>query len=141
MARLHLLPEFDRAMADAVGSGHGVRYMLHPPVLRAFGLRKKIGLPAPVARPAFRVLRAMRPLRGTALDPFGHTAVRRLERRLASEYEAEIRAVLASVSAVNLAAAVELARLPLAIRGYEQIKLDAVARYQAELVRLRPLLR
>jgi indolepyruvate ferredoxin oxidoreductase len=141
VARLQLLPEFDQALAEAVPGGRGMRYMLHPPVLRAFGLRKKIGLPAPVARPAFRVLRAMRPLRGTALDPFGHTAVRRLERRLASEYEAEMRAVLASVSAVNLAAAVELARLPLAIRGYEQIKLDAVARYESDLARLRALLR
>jgi indolepyruvate ferredoxin oxidoreductase len=138
VARLHLLPEFDRALGEAVGGGRGVRYMLHPPVLRAFGLRKKIGLPAGVARPAFRALRAMRPLRGTALDPFGHTAVRRTERRLAAEYEAEVRAVLAGLSAANLGTAVELARLPLAIRGYEQIKLDAVARYEADLARLRP---
>jgi len=36
------------------------------------------------------------------------------------------------------AAAVELARLPLAIRGYERIKLAAVERYEAELERLRP---
>ena len=141
VARLHLLPEFDGALAEAAPGGRGVRYMLHPPVLRAFGLRKKIGLPAGVARPAFRVLRAMRPLRGTALDPFGHTAVRRLERRLASDYEAEVRAVLASLSAGNLAAAVNLAALPLGIRGYEQIKLDAVARYEADLARLRPLVR
>jgi hypothetical protein len=52
-----------------------------------------------------------------------------------------MRAVLASVSAANLAAAVDLARLPLAIRGYEQIKLDAVARYESDLARLRALLR
>jgi len=141
VARLHLLPSFDEALADAVPGGRGVRYMLHPPVLRAFGLRHKVGLPAPVARPAFRVLRAMRPLRGTALDPFGHTAVRRLERRLASEYEAEVRAALAVLSAGNLAAVAELAALPLGIRGYEQIKLDAVARYEADLARLREQVR
>jgi len=141
VARLHLLPEFDRALGDVVPGGRGMRYMLHPPVLRAFGLRKKIGLPAGVARPSFRVLRAMRPLRGTALDPFGHTAVRRLERRLAAEYEAEVREVLGFLTAANLAAAVNLARLPLGIRGYEQIKLDAVARYESDLARLRPLVR
>jgi len=141
VARLHLLPEFDLALGDAVPGGRGMRYMLHPPVLRAFGLRKKIGLPAGVARPAFRVLRAMRPLRGTALDPFGHTAVRRTERRLASEYEAEVHSVLAALTSANLTAAVNLARLPLEIRGYEQIKLDAVARYEADLARLRPLVR
>jgi indolepyruvate ferredoxin oxidoreductase len=138
VARLHLLPEFDRALAEAVPDGHGVRYRLHPPLLRALGMRKKIAFPAPVIRPAFRALRAMRHVRGTPADVFGYTAIRRTERRLADEYEAEVRAVLAGLSADNRAAAVELARLPLAIRGYERIKLAAVERYEAELERLRP---
>jgi indolepyruvate ferredoxin oxidoreductase len=141
VARLHLLPEFDRALAEAVPGGHGVRYRLHPPLLRSLGMRKKIAFPAPVIRPAFRVLRAMRHVRGTPADVFGYTTVRRTERRLADEYEAEVRAVLAGLSAANRAAAVELARLPLAIRGYEHIKLAAVQRYAAEVERLRPLAR
>ncbi len=141
VARLHLLPEFDEALAEAVPGGHRVRYRLHPPLLRALGMRKKIAFPAPVIRPAFRVLRSMRHVRGTRADVFGYTAVRRTERRLAAGYEAEVRAVLAGLSAANHAAAVELARLPLAIRGYEHIKLAAVERYEAELERLRPLAR
>ncbi|HTS96215.1 MAG TPA: indolepyruvate ferredoxin oxidoreductase family protein [Streptosporangiaceae bacterium] len=139
VARLHLDPEFGRALAEAVPGGRGLRYQLHPPVLRALGWRKKIAVPAAAARPAFRALRSMRHLRGTPADPFGYTRVRRTERRLAAGYEAEIRAVLAGLPAAGHAAAVELARLPLAIRGYEQIKLAAVARYEAELARLRPL--
>jgi indolepyruvate ferredoxin oxidoreductase len=141
VARLHLLPEFDRALAEAVPGGHGVRYRLHPPLLRSLGMRKKIAFPAPVIRPAFRVLRTMRHVRGTPADVFGYTEVRRTERQLAAGYEAEVRAVLAGLSASRHAAAVELARLPLAIRGYEHIKLAAVQRYQAELDRLRPLAR
>jgi indolepyruvate ferredoxin oxidoreductase len=141
VARLHLLPEFGRALAEAVPGGRGVRYRLHPPLLRALGMRRKIAFPAPVIRPAFRVLRTMRHLRGTPADVFGYTAVRRTERRLAAGYEAEIRAVLAGLSAANHAAAVQLAGLPLGIRGYERIKLAAVARYEAELERLRPLAR
>ncbi|HEV2242886.1 MAG TPA: DUF6537 domain-containing protein, partial [Streptosporangiaceae bacterium] len=141
VARLHLLPEFDRALAEAVPGGRGVRYRLHPPLLRALGLRRKIAFPAWVIRPAFRVLRAMRHLRGTPADPFGYTGVRRTERRLAAGYEAELRAVLAALSPASYAAAVELARLPLAIRGYEQVKLAAVERYERELARLRPLAR
>ncbi len=137
VARLHLLPEFERALADAVPGGHGVRYRLHPPLLRALGLRKKIAFPAPVIRPVFRLLRSMRHVRGTPADVFGYTGVRRTERRLAAGYEAELRAVLAGLSAGHHAAAVELARLPLDIRGYEQIKLAAVERYEAELERLR----
>jgi indolepyruvate ferredoxin oxidoreductase len=80
-------------------------------------------------------------VRGTPADPFGYTRVRRTERRLAAGYEAEVRAAVSVLSPANRAAAVELARLPLAIRGYEQIKLAAVERYEAELERLRPLLR
>jgi indolepyruvate ferredoxin oxidoreductase len=141
VARLHLLPEFARALAEAVPGGRGVRYRLHPPLMRALGMRKKIAFPAPVIHPAFHVLRAMRHVRGTPADVFGYTTVRRTERRLADGYEAEVRAVLAGLSAANLSAAVELARLPLAIRGYERIKLAAVERYEAELERLRPLAR
>jgi indolepyruvate ferredoxin oxidoreductase len=136
VARLHLLPEFDRALAEAVPGGHAVRYRLQPPLLRALGMRRKIAFPAPVIRPAFRVLRAMRHLRGTRADVFGYTAVRRTERRLAAGYEAEMRAVLAGLSAANHAAAVTLARLPLGIRGYERIKLAAVERYESEANRL-----
>jgi indolepyruvate ferredoxin oxidoreductase len=83
----------------------------------------------------------MRHLRGTAADPFGYTQVRRTERRIAAGYEAELREVLAGLSAATLPAAAELARLPLDIRGYEQIKLAAVERYERELERLRPLAR
>ena len=97
VARLHLLPEFDQALAQAVSGGRSVQYLLHPPVLRALGLQKKIAFPAPVIRPAFRVLRSMRHLRGTAADPFGYTQVRRTERRLAAGYEAELRDVLAGL--------------------------------------------
>ncbi|MGH3274930.1 MAG: DUF6537 domain-containing protein, partial [Streptosporangiaceae bacterium] len=140
VARLHLLPEFDAALAAAVAGGRGVRYRLHPPMLRALGLRKKIAIPAAVARPAFRVLAAMRRVRGTPVDVFGYARVRRTERRLAAEYDAEIRAVLTGLSAVSHATAVELARLPLAIRGYEEIKLAAVERYEADRVRLRAIL-
>ena len=96
VARLHLLPEFGRALAEAVPDGHRVRYRLHPPLMRALGMRKKIAFPAPVIRPAFRVLRAMRHVRGTPADVFGYTTVRRTERRLADGYEAEMRHSLGS---------------------------------------------
>ena len=114
-----------------------MRYRLPPPLLRAMGMHRKIAFPAPVIRPAFRVLRAMRHVRGTRADLFGYTEVRRTERRLAAEYEAELREVIAGLSAGTHAAAVELARLPLQIRGYEHIKLAAVARYETERDRMR----
>jgi indolepyruvate ferredoxin oxidoreductase len=141
VARLHLLPEFEAALAGAVPGGRGVRYRLHPPVLRALGLRKKVAIPAAAARPAFRVLRSMRRVRGTPADVFGYSRVRRTERRLAAQYDADLRAALAGLSAARYDTVLELARLPLAIRGYEEIKLAAVGRYEADRERLLALLR
>ena len=140
VARLHLLPEFDAALAAAVPGRRGVRYQLHPPVLRALGLHSKIGIPAPLARPAFRALRAMRRVRGSKADIFGYSRVRRTERQLAADYEAQLRPLLDRAAtrpgAGQAAALAELARLPLAIRGYEEIKLAAVQRYEADRARL-----
>lgn len=132
VARLHLLPEFRAALADAVPGGTKRRYWLHPPVLRMAGMRRKVALPSALADPAFAVLRTMRRVRGTPLDPFGHTAVRRSERRLSREYEADIRSLLARLHELDLGRAAAFASLPLGIRGYEQIKLAAVGRYESE---------
>ena len=137
VARLHLLPEFREALADAVPGGSGQRYWLHPPLLRSLGMTRKLAIPASVADPAFVTLRAMRRLRGTRLDVFGATEVRRTERRLADDYEAEIRSLLPALPALDLDLAAELAALPLSIKGYEAIKLAAVARCEDERITLR----
>ena len=50
--------------------GRAVWFNLHPPLLRALGLKRKLKLGRWFV-PAFRMLRAMRRLRGTPLDPFG----------------------------------------------------------------------
>jgi hypothetical protein len=129
VARLYLLPEFMTALRRAVPEPAGLRIMLHPPVLRALGMRRKLALPSAVAFPAFRVLRTMRRLRGTALDPFGYTSVRRTERWLAHDYETGTRAALADLSPAGYDVAIALARLPQSIRGYEGIKLESVRGY------------
>jgi indolepyruvate ferredoxin oxidoreductase len=49
--------------------------------------------------------------------------------------------ILAVLGPTNHSLAVELAGLPDMVRGYEQIKLDNVARYQQRMTELRPGLR
>ena len=78
----------------------------------------------------FRALRAMKGLRRTPLDPFGHAEVRRVERELIGEYRAILKEACAKLTPRNHAAAVALAELPDMVRGYEQIKLDNVHRYR-----------
>jgi indolepyruvate ferredoxin oxidoreductase len=137
VARLHLLPEFRLAVDRALPEGSDLRYLLHPPVLRAMGMRRKLALPARVAEPTFRALRAMRRVRGTPLDVFGRTEMRRLERRLADDYDRDIRRLVAGLSGSDLAAAAAYAALPLEIRGYETVKLANIERYERERAALR----
>ncbi|MBS1862553.1 MAG: hypothetical protein JSS68_12670 [Actinobacteria bacterium] len=59
---------------------------LHPPALRALGMKRKIGLRRS-ARPLLALLKRGRMLRGHAWDPFGHAHVRKVERRLIGEYK------------------------------------------------------
>ena len=71
---------------------------------------------------AFRVLAKMRRLRGTALDVFGRTAERRMERALIGEYEALVAELLRDVAPHNQSLALELAQIPEHIRGYGHVK-------------------
>jgi indolepyruvate ferredoxin oxidoreductase len=80
--------------------------------------------------PVFRMLRAMRRLRGTPLDPFGAARVRRMERALIGEYEELVAGALRALTPESHGTAVELAELPDVIRGYEGVKLESVARFR-----------
>jgi indolepyruvate ferredoxin oxidoreductase len=68
------------------------------------------------------VLAKLKGLRGTALDVFGKTEERRMERALIVEYRASIDELLTGLNADNLALAVEIARIPEEIRGYGHVK-------------------
>ena len=72
--------------------------------------------------PALRLLAKMRRWRGTVFDPFRYTAERRLDRALLARFEADIETIVARVDATNFEAAVALARLPTAIKGFGPVK-------------------
>jgi indolepyruvate ferredoxin oxidoreductase len=132
VARLSLDPAMHAAVAAEFGPGARVSYRLHPPILRALGMKSKLEL-GPWFRPVYRVLLGMRRLRGTRLDPFGAAGVRRQERALIVEYRALLERLLADLRPENHSLAVEIADLPDMVRGYESIKLDNIARYRAEV--------
>ena len=136
VARLHLDPA-ERARIEAeFGPGARVALQLHPPVLRAMGLKHKLSF-GPAFTPLIRSLKAGKRLRGTWADPFGRAEVRRVERALVDEYTQMVLDGCAKLDASNHATLVELAELPDVVRGYEDIKLDNVARFRerAEILR------
>lgn len=61
-------------------------------------------------------------LRGTMFDPFGYGHERQVERGLIREYEKDIAALPDNLSGEKLAAAIELAELPLSVRGFGPVK-------------------
>jgi indolepyruvate ferredoxin oxidoreductase len=132
VARLMFAPEA-LAAAEAVGGpGATVAWRLHPPLLRSLGLDHKLEVPAWTA-PAFRTLQRGKRLRGTPLDPFGRTPLRRLERQLPNEYRDAIEQLCRRLRPDNLDEAVAIAALPDQVRGYEDIKLARIGPYRQEL--------
>jgi indolepyruvate ferredoxin oxidoreductase len=132
VARLHLKADLGRALAEEFPGGARVHYNLHPPMLRALGLSRKLKF-GTWFDAAFRALLRMKRLRGTALDPFGRAEVRRVERALPGEYLALIDRVLNGLEPATYERAVSAARLPDLIRGYEDIKLRNVEKFRAEV--------
>ena len=68
VARLHLDAVEQAKLQAEFGEGAKVYFMLHPPMLRAMGLERKLKL-GPWFVPVFKRLYAMRRLRGTRLRP------------------------------------------------------------------------
>ncbi|MGH7266131.1 MAG: indolepyruvate ferredoxin oxidoreductase family protein [Candidatus Rokuibacteriota bacterium] len=125
VARLHLEPAFLAETRGLFVEPRRLVYHLHPPLLRALGLERKLAL-GPWFTPALRLLRALRGVRGTPLDVFGYAAVRREERRLVPWYTMLVDALLEYLEPRTHGVLVEVAGLPDGIRGYERIKLDSI---------------
>jgi indolepyruvate ferredoxin oxidoreductase len=135
VARLYTHPKFMQAVREQFSGDFGIKFHLAPPLLpgrdpggrprkRAFG-RWVLTL--------FRVLTALKGLRGTVLDPFGYTYERRMERRLIDDYRALISGIVDRLDPTNLQAAIELARAAGQIGGYGPVKYAAVQAYESRL--------
>lgn len=135
VARLLTAPDALAAVHAEAGPGK-LRFNLHPPTLRALGLGKKIQL-GPWFHPVMRLLATLKFVRGHWFDPFGHTAVRRLERRLVSEYAAVVQELTTSLSPTTYEISTRIAALPDTVRGYEDVKVKNAEAYEFELRALR----
>jgi indolepyruvate ferredoxin oxidoreductase len=129
VARLYTDGRFEKQLRDQFDGDFKISFNLAPPLLG--GGTDALGRPLKRAfgawmLPVFRVLAGLRGLRGTAFDIFGHSADRKLERELITDYEKDVASVLAALSPVTLETAIELLSLPDRIRGYGPVKEKAV---------------
>jgi indolepyruvate ferredoxin oxidoreductase len=129
VARLFTDGRFEKQLRDQFEGDFKFSFNLAPPLLA--GKPDALGRPGKRAfgawmMPVFRTLAKFRFLRGTALDIFGYSADRRMERDLIAGYEKDVATVLGLLSPVTHDTAVELLSLPDHIRGYGPVKEKAV---------------
>ena len=141
VGRLYSDGAFQKQLRTAFEGDLKLEFHLAPPLL---GKRDpQTGLPlktsfGPWMIHAFRALAALRGLRGTALDIFGKTAERKMERKLLSDYEALLKELCGALTPANKVLALGLVGLPDKIRGFGHVKernVEAAKAEEAELLR------
>ena len=143
VARLYTDGAFEKKLAAQFEGWERLEFHLAPPIL---GRKDGAGKPrkstfGPWMMTCFRMLAAMKRLRGTPLDLFGMTAERRMERRLLADYEDDIDLITASLAPGRIEAAAALAAVPALVRGFGHVKAAAAARASGERERLLERLR
>ncbi|MEX1166674.1 MAG: indolepyruvate ferredoxin oxidoreductase family protein, partial [Hydrogenophaga sp.] len=124
VARLHSDKAFHARIAQQFEGDYKLRVHLAPPLLAKKNekgelIKQKYG---PFMFTAFGWLAKFKGLRGTALDVFGYTEERRMERALIGDYRLAIEGLLDDLDAGNHALALEIARVPEQIKGYGHVK-------------------
>jgi indolepyruvate ferredoxin oxidoreductase len=138
VARLYTDGSFQQQLANEFSSYDRLEFHLAPPVL---GRKNADGRPlksrfGPWMMRGFRVLAALKGLRGTVFDLFGRTAERRMERALLARYEADLDLIATALEPQKIEAASALASVPALIRGYGHVKQASAARAAGERERL-----
>ena len=125
VARLYTDGRFEKAIQETFADGGKVKIHLAPPLLAerdpVSGHLKKRAY-GPWIMTAFRLLAGLKGLRGTAFDPFSYSDERKMERQLIADYESQLMEIADNLSADNHAAAVQLASLPMRMRGFGHVK-------------------
>jgi indolepyruvate ferredoxin oxidoreductase len=132
VARLYTDGEFERQLRAQFEGDFTLEFHMAPPALGA--AKRRFG---PWMLRALRLLAKAKGLRGTMLDPFGHSAERRLERRLIDDHEALVREWLPRLDAGTRELCQRIAEVPLAMRGFGHVKqrnVDAALLRQAILL-------
>ena len=130
VARLYTDGTFDAKLHKQFTGRYKLKLHLAPPLLSQRDpntgrlIKREYGA---WVLPMLKLVARFKGLRGTWLDPFGHTEERHVERKLIADYEALIGDLSTRLSRQNHALAVDLASIPEHIRGYGHVKAKSVA--------------
>ncbi len=138
VARLYTDGSFQRELAKQFQGYDRLEFHLAPPILGkkgADGSPRKSSF-GPWMMKGFKLLAAMKRLRGGRLDVFGYTAERRMERGLLASFERDLDLVVEALTPENIEAATALVSVPQLIRGYGHVKHASVEKAAGERQRL-----
>ena len=139
VARLHSLPEWREQLAKGFTGTRRVELHLAPPLLAkrdpVTGLPRKMRF-GPWMLRAMGLLRHGKALRGTPLDPFGHTEERSVELRLPDEFRAGIEAWLAHPNPADHGRLCDWAEAWAGVKGFGHIKARNLAAVRERLAAL-----
>ncbi|WP_274425925.1 indolepyruvate ferredoxin oxidoreductase family protein [Chelativorans sp. YIM 93263] len=133
VARLYTDGSFQRQLEAEFENYDKLEFHLAPPIFAkrdAQGHLKKARYGSWMMK-AFSMLARLKGVRGTALDMFGYSEERRMERRLLAQYEADLDKIENTLAPGRLEAAAALASVPALIRGFGHVK-EANAKKAAE---------
>jgi indolepyruvate ferredoxin oxidoreductase len=139
VARLHSLVSVKRELQATFEGPVKVRYNLAPPLISrrhpqtGHLIKREFGSWMGVA---FQILARFKFLRGSALDIFGYTAERRMERDLIERYMRLVTEIAEGLDARRFPDALALVSIPEQIRGYGHVKEASVHKAQAQWDRL-----
>ena len=124
VARLHTDTAFLNKVNAMFEGDFKINYNLAPPMVSTKNEKGELQKRqfGPWMLTGFKLLAKLKGLRGTALDVFGKTEERKMERALIGEYTASIDTLLKTLNSANHAVAVDVARIPELIKGYGHVK-------------------
>ena len=114
MARLHTDKAFTDRIASMFEGDYKIVHHMAPPPAGPAQRQGRVGqaVVRPWMRKALGLLSRLKGLRGSALDMFGKTEERRVERALIVQYRECMEELIAGLTPERLAPAVEIAQIP-----------------------------
>ncbi|MFP6805875.1 MAG: indolepyruvate ferredoxin oxidoreductase family protein [Pseudomonadales bacterium] len=144
VARLYSSETYAKSLRDQFQGDYKLVFHMAPPLIAP--IDKHTGLPRKMTfgawmLPVFRVLSKFSFLRGTAFDPFGFTADRKLERKLIMQYEEVVHKLMEqnqndTLQHSSIELMVKILSLPEKIRGFGYIKERNAALVEVECKQL-----
>ena len=141
VARLYVRPEFKKNLESEFEKGYRLRVHLSPPLLSKIDTVSK----RPIKRSfgpsiflVFKLLSALRKVRGTWFDPFRGSQERQIARSLKSEFEQTLEFLCSQeINSESLEQVLEIVQWPRKVRGYGIVRQGAFESALREWLALR----